>query len=102
MQPKEAAVGEISVDELKVRLIRGGQFVFVDARNPKDWAASEIKMPSAIRLPPAEVDQHLKETSGHGSRFYSRNGGMFDACRTGIRKRGTIGARRLQRRRSGA
>jgi len=62
MEPKTvSAAGEISVDELKTRMSRGEGFIFVDARNPKDWNVSEIKVAGAIRVPPAEVDQHLKE-----------------------------------------
>ena len=39
----------------------GEQFTFVDARNPQAWAEAETKLPGAIRVPAAEVAQHLAE-----------------------------------------
>jgi rhodanese-related sulfurtransferase len=51
----------VTVDELKERMARGEEFVFVDTRNPKAWAEAETKLPSAIRLPADEVDEHLDQ-----------------------------------------
>ena len=51
----------ITVDEVKQRLDRGEQFTFVDSRNPKAWAEAESKLPSAIRVPAEELEQHLDE-----------------------------------------
>ena len=51
----------ITVDELKERMDRGEQFTFVDTRNPTAWAQSDKKLPSAIRVPAEELEQHLEE-----------------------------------------
>jgi rhodanese-related sulfurtransferase len=51
----------VTVDELKERMARGEEFVFVDTRNPKAWAEAETKLPSAIRLPADEVSEHLDQ-----------------------------------------
>ena len=59
MQSMEAT--RITVDEVKQRLDRGEQFTFVDTRNPKAWAEAESKLPSAIRVPADELEQHLNE-----------------------------------------
>jgi rhodanese-related sulfurtransferase len=49
----------VTVDEIKERMARGEAFTFVDTRNPKAWAESEMKLPGAIRIPADEVEQHL-------------------------------------------
>ena len=59
MQSIEAT--RITVDEVKQRLDRGEQFTFVDSRNSKAWAEAESKLPSAIRVPAEELEQHLDE-----------------------------------------
>ena len=51
----------VTVDEVKERMDRGEQFVFVDARNPKAWAEASTKLPGAIRVPADDVEQHLEE-----------------------------------------
>ena len=51
----------VTVDEVKERMKRGEQFVFIDTRNPKAWGESDTKLPGAIRLPADEVEQHLDE-----------------------------------------
>ena len=51
----------ITVDEVKQRLDRGEQFTFVDSRNPQAWAEADKKLPSAIRVPADELEQHLDE-----------------------------------------
>ena len=51
----------ITVDEVKERMDRGEQFTFIDSRNPQAWAESDSKLPNAIRVPAAELDQHLDE-----------------------------------------
>jgi rhodanese-related sulfurtransferase len=51
----------LTVDEVKERMDRGEQFVFVDTRNPKAWAEAETKLPGAIRVPADEVEAHLAE-----------------------------------------
>ncbi len=51
----------LTVDEVKERMERGEQFVFVDTRNPTAWAEAETKLPGAIRVPVDEVEGHLEE-----------------------------------------
>jgi rhodanese-related sulfurtransferase len=51
----------LTVDEVKERMDRGEQFVFVDTRNPKAWAEAQTKLPGAIRVPADEVEAHLAE-----------------------------------------
>lgn len=51
----------VTVDEVKERMSRGEQFIFLDARNPKAWGEAETKLPSAIRVPADEAEQHLDE-----------------------------------------
>lgn len=54
-------VTRVTVDEVKQRLDRGEELVFVDARNPQAWGKADTKMPGAIRVPANEVEQHLNE-----------------------------------------
>ena len=51
----------ITTDEVRERLDRGEQFTFLDTRNPQAWAESDKTLPNAIRVPAAELDQHLNE-----------------------------------------
>jgi len=51
----------ITTDEVRERLDRGEQFTFLDTRNPQAWAESDKKLPNAMRVPAAELDQHLNE-----------------------------------------
>jgi rhodanese-related sulfurtransferase len=51
----------VTVDEVKERMERGEQFVFIDTRNPKAWGESDTKLPGAIRVPADVVEQHLDE-----------------------------------------
>src|SRR2546423_15586740 len=50
----------ITVDEVKQRLDRGEEFVFLDTRNPQAWAESDKKLPHAFRLPAAELNEQLE------------------------------------------
>jgi rhodanese-related sulfurtransferase len=54
-------VTRVTIDEIQSRMERGEEFTFVDARNPQAWADADKKLPQAVRVPPAEVDQHLAE-----------------------------------------
>jgi rhodanese-related sulfurtransferase len=56
----------ISVDEVRERLDRGQEILFVDTRNPKDWAASDVKVPLALRIPADEIADHLGELPHDG------------------------------------
>jgi rhodanese-related sulfurtransferase len=51
----------VTTDEVKERMDRGEQFVFVDARNPKAWADGDTKLPGAIRVPADEAEQDFDE-----------------------------------------
>jgi rhodanese-related sulfurtransferase len=51
----------VTVDEVRERMERGEEFVFVDTRNPQAWGESDNKLPHAIRVPAAEVNLHLEE-----------------------------------------
>jgi rhodanese-related sulfurtransferase len=51
----------VTVDEVRERMNRGEPFAFVDTRNPQAWGESNVKLPSAIRVPADEVEQHLSE-----------------------------------------
>jgi rhodanese-related sulfurtransferase len=54
-------VTRVTVDEVKVRMDRGEQLVFVDTRNPQAWAEAETKLPGAVRVPADEAEQHLNQ-----------------------------------------
>jgi sulfur-carrier protein adenylyltransferase/sulfurtransferase len=54
-------VTRITTDEVSERMDRGEEFAFVDIRNPQAWAASDKKLPNAIRVPKEELGQHLDE-----------------------------------------
>lgn len=51
----------VTIDEIKERMDRGEQFTFVDTRNPKAWSEAGTKLPSAVRVPADDVEQHLSE-----------------------------------------
>jgi rhodanese-related sulfurtransferase len=51
----------VTTEEVKTRLERGEQFVFIDTRNQKAWAEADTKLPGAIRVPADEAEQHLEE-----------------------------------------
>ena len=55
------ASDRISPKEVYSLFSAGHPFVFVDTRNPKAWAASDVTLPNAIRVPVDEVDLHLQE-----------------------------------------
>jgi rhodanese-related sulfurtransferase len=39
----------------------GEYFVFIDARNPREWESSDSKVPHARRIPAAEIENRLRE-----------------------------------------
>lgn len=49
----------VTVNEVRTRMERGEPFTFIDSRNPKAWAESNVKLPEAIRVPAEAVEQHL-------------------------------------------
>lgn len=46
---------KVSVDEVRGQLERREPIVFLDVRNPQAWAASDVKLPGAIRIPLDEL-----------------------------------------------
>lgn len=54
-------VTRVTVDEVKERMGRGEQFVFVDSRNSKAWGEADVKLPGAIRVPADEIKEYLGE-----------------------------------------
>jgi rhodanese-related sulfurtransferase len=52
---------KLTPDQVKAKLDTGEPVTFLDDRSPKDWDASDVKIPGALRVPPAEADQHLAE-----------------------------------------
>jgi rhodanese-related sulfurtransferase len=54
-------ITKITVDDAKGRLDRDEPLVFVDVRNPKAWAESDVKLPGAIRVPADAIDQHIQD-----------------------------------------
>ena len=52
---------KITIAEVKKQMDRGEPLVFLDARNPKAWGASTVKLPGAIRVPADEVERHLSD-----------------------------------------
>jgi rhodanese-related sulfurtransferase len=55
------ASNRISPEEVNARALAGEPIVFVDARIAKAWAASDRKIPGAIRVSADNVESHLKE-----------------------------------------
>lgn len=51
----------ITAEEIKQRMSRGEQFIFVDTRNPQAWGEADTKLPGAVRVPADEVEKHLSE-----------------------------------------
>jgi rhodanese-related sulfurtransferase len=51
----------VTPDEVRARMDRGERFVFVDARNDKAWAESDVKLPGAVRLPANEAGRRAAE-----------------------------------------
>lgn len=51
----------VTADEVKQRMERGEELVFVDTRSPQAWGESDSKLPGAIRVPADQVPQHLDQ-----------------------------------------
>ena len=54
-------VVRVSPSEVRRRLERGEPLTFVDARNPKAWGDSDVKLPGAIRVPADDVESRVRE-----------------------------------------
>ena len=53
-------VQKIPLDEAK-RLFDRKEATFLDTRSVASWGESEVTIPTSIRVPPDEVDEHLDE-----------------------------------------
>jgi len=57
----------ISVEEVQ-RMLNAGEAVhFVDTRNPQAWSESNERLPGAIRVPLADVEEHADELPQGGT-----------------------------------
>ena len=54
-------IERITVDDVKERMDRGEQVLFIDTRNLDDWSASDVKLPGALRIHLSELEKHLDE-----------------------------------------
>ena len=54
-------VAPATPEEVMARFARGEPIVFLDSRNPKAWAESDVKLPGAIRVEADRVRDHLSE-----------------------------------------
>ena len=57
--PTTLEVTRVTADEVKERMDRGERFTFLDARNPKDWGQSDVKLPGAIRMTPEDAEKRV-------------------------------------------
>jgi rhodanese-related sulfurtransferase len=55
------APDRITIDEVKQRMDAGEAIVFIDTRNSRDWNASDVKIPGALRIHYSELLKHLNE-----------------------------------------
>ncbi len=55
------ASNRISPEEAYARVLAGEPIIFLDTRNPKAWAASDRKIPGAIRVTADDVESHLNQ-----------------------------------------
>jgi rhodanese-related sulfurtransferase len=58
---KAVEVGRATPEQVMARLARGDQIVFLDSRNPKAWAESDVMLPGAIRVEADRVRDHVQE-----------------------------------------
>jgi rhodanese-related sulfurtransferase len=56
---KAVEVVRTTPEQVMARLARGERIVFLDSRNPKAWAASDVKIPGAIRVEADRVRDHM-------------------------------------------
>lgn len=55
------APDRITIDEVKRRMDAGEAIIFIDTRNSRDWNASDVKIPGALRIHYSELLTHLNE-----------------------------------------
>lgn len=51
----------IQPDEVAARIRAGDHVAFLDSRSPTAFEEATDRIPGSIRVPPAEIDQHLSE-----------------------------------------
>jgi rhodanese-related sulfurtransferase len=56
---KTVEVVRATPEQVMARLARGERIVFLDTRNPKAWAESDVKVPGAIRVEADRVRDYL-------------------------------------------
>ncbi|MBK9142752.1 MAG: hypothetical protein IPM23_09675 [Candidatus Melainabacteria bacterium] len=59
METKSKSSSRITPEEVKLRLDNGEKLTFIDVRNAQPWADSGFKIPGAIRISLAELQQCL-------------------------------------------
>ncbi len=57
--PIPSDMTRITVDDAYGRYERGEPILFIDSRNAKAWAESDVKLPRAIRIPADDVRSHV-------------------------------------------
>lgn len=57
----------MSPAEIHARQSMGERILFVDARNPRAWAASDEKLPGAIRVEKDQVDDRAEDLARTGA-----------------------------------
>ena len=57
-------VTRVTPEEVKARMDRGEEFIFVDARNEQAWSESDVKLPGAIRIPADEAGKRVDDLPG--------------------------------------
>jgi rhodanese-related sulfurtransferase len=55
-----------TADDIKARLDRGEPLFSIDARSPRDWEPSEVKLPGAVHIRPDQVDDNYRSLPEHG------------------------------------
>jgi rhodanese-related sulfurtransferase len=57
----------IELNEFKRKLDRGEPVYIIDTRSPRDWKASDVKIPGAVRLHFRDLDAHLAKLPRDGT-----------------------------------
>jgi rhodanese-related sulfurtransferase len=55
------APDRITIEEVKRKMNAGEPIVFIDTRNSRDWNASDVKIPGALRIHYSELLKHINE-----------------------------------------
>jgi rhodanese-related sulfurtransferase len=51
----------ITIEDLQAKMSDGLEPIFIDTRNPQAWAESDVKIPSAVRVPLDSLDDSLPD-----------------------------------------